>query len=172
MAPRDVAALKRSLRHFSQHYGLLAVAFARRLARRKELRDSPVGIMRLYRECKRISDAGGPYLWGGGHGRPLRDTSSVGLDCSGSVSLALWRAGMYSDDWARDSVAFEAWGAAGEGRYHTIYCKPGHIWIRFKLSGLAWRFDTSPHGCQSYGPRLRICPRSNRGFVARHVPGL
>lgn len=129
---------------------------------------------KLYAEAKRISDAGGTYVYGGGHGPPLNSLSSgQGLDCSSSCSLALHRAGMFnspnaivSGDFARD------WGWPGRGRQFTVWANAGHVWIQFHGIGNAWRFDTSAYGSGGRGPRLRSTPRPTDGFTPRHWQGV
>jgi hypothetical protein len=124
---------------------------------------------RLYYECQRIHNAGGPYVFGGGHGKPLsRVFSSQGTDCSSSCSLALWRAGFYESGWATNSTGFMRWGKPGKGKRWTMWANPRHCWIQFHVKGFAWRFDTSPWGSGGRGPRLRWGARSTVGFVARH----
>jgi cell wall-associated NlpC family hydrolase len=101
-----------------------------------------------------------PYLWGGGHG----GWSSVGYDCSGSVSFALAGAGLL--DTPLTSGALAQWGAAGPGRWITIYANGGHVWM--VVAGL--RFDTG--GLRGSGTRWQPTSRSTSGFVARHPEGL
>jgi cell wall-associated NlpC family hydrolase len=100
-----------------------------------------------------------PYRWGGGHSA-WRDK---GYDCSGSVSFALAAVGLLNSP--LDSTAFEKYGAAGPGRWVTIYANATHAWMT--VAGL--RFDT---GGLSRGTRWQSAPRSTAGFVARHPPGL
>jgi hypothetical protein len=101
-----------------------------------------------------------PYKWGGGHGA-WKDN---GYDCSGSVSFALAGAGLMSSPLT--AIMFENWGAAGPGRWITIYASSGHVFM--VVAGL--RFDTS--GANG-GTRWQSAKgRSYAGFVARHPPGL
>ena len=74
-----------------------------------------------------------PYKWGGGHGRFL----DTGYDCSGSVSFALYAAGLI--DGPSDSGGLMSWGKAGKGKWVTIYSNPGHVYM--EVAGI--RFDTS-----------------------------
>jgi cell wall-associated NlpC family hydrolase len=101
-----------------------------------------------------------PYLWGGGHG----GWSSVGYDCSGSVSFALAGAGLLDSPLTSGLLA--KWGAAGPGRWITIYANGGHVWM--EVAGL--RFDTG--GLRGSGTRWQPTSRSTAGFVARHPEGL
>jgi hypothetical protein len=136
---------------------------------------------RLYRECKKISDAGGPYVYGGGHG-PLLETlsSGQGLDCSSSSSLALWRAGLFEGDRAITSGEFaRSWGRPGKGKTFTVWANAQHVWIEFHNVGPADvprvnanRFDTSPYGSGGRGPRLRFKERPTSGFTPRHWDGM
>jgi hypothetical protein len=101
-----------------------------------------------------------------------RCQSGQGLDCSSSSSLALKRAGLFSDNVAWVSGRFaSSYGQPGPGQHFTVWANGGHVWIEFHGLGAAKRFDTSPHGSGGRGPRLRYTPRSTSGFVARHWPG-
>jgi cell wall-associated NlpC family hydrolase len=102
-----------------------------------------------------------PYKWGGGHGA----WADTGYDCSGSVSFALAGAGLLSSP--LDSTGFERWGAAGPGRWITVYANAGHAFM--VVAGL--RFDTSGRS-GPLGTRWQPAMRSTAGFVARHPPGL
>ena len=101
-----------------------------------------------------------PYKWGGGHGA-WRDN---GYDCSGSVSFALAGAGLLNSPLT--SGLFMNYGAAGPGRWITIYANGGHVWM--VVAGL--RFDTSGQG--RAGTRWQEEPASTSGFAVRHIPGL
>ena len=128
----------------------------------------------LYRECKRISDAGGSYVYGGGHGPRLSSLSSgQGLDCSSSCSLALYRAGMFDDSTAIVSSMFaRSWGKPGRGNDFTVWANDAHVWIELHGGvGNAKRFDTSSYGSGGSGPRLRFTDRPTSGFVPRHWAG-
>jgi len=101
-----------------------------------------------------------PYLWGGGHGKWL----DKGYDCSGSISFALASAGLLGGP--LDSGRLMSWGAAGKGKWITIYSNPGHVFM--VVAGV--RFDTS--GTRRTGSRWQSDMRGGGGFVARHPPGL
>jgi cell wall-associated NlpC family hydrolase len=102
-----------------------------------------------------------PYKWGGGHGA----WADTGYDCSGSVSFALAGAGLLSAP--LDSTAFEHWGAAGPGRWITVYANSVHAFM--VVAGL--RFDTGGLDAPTK-TRWQPSMRSTAGFVARHPPGL
>lgn len=132
---------------------------------------------RLYQECKRISDAHGPYVFGGGHGAPLANLrSGQGLDCSSSTSLALYRAGLFEGRTvAMVSGQFaSSYGKPGRGKYFTVWAHSGHVFIELHGLGDAKRFDTSPGygGGGGSGPSMRTTSRPTAGFTARHIPGL
>lgn len=117
----------------------------------------------------------GPYVWGGGHGPPLKDVGfSSGMDCSSSCAKALYEAGLYGHDVAFVSGQFAAqYGEAGEGRVMTVWAHSGHVFIELKGLGHIKRFDTSPQGGETErGPRARTQMRSTAGFTPRHWPGL
>jgi cell wall-associated NlpC family hydrolase len=101
-----------------------------------------------------------PYKWGGGHGRFLDD----GYDCSGSVSFALYAAGLIEG--SRTSGGLMTWGEPGKGKWITIYTHPGHVFM--EVAGI--RFDTS--GARVTGSRWQNAMRSTSGFTVRHPKGL
>ena len=106
---------------------------------------------------------GKPYVWGGGH-RYLQDN---GYDCSGSVSYALFKAGLLRGPLT--SKGFRNYGAPGPGRFITIYVSNDHVFM--SVCGL--RFDTSDHGAnRGGGPKWRPTARGISGFEVRHIPGL
>jgi hypothetical protein len=102
-----------------------------------------------------------PYVYGGGHARWW----DKGYDCSGAVSFAL-RGGKFIDS-PLPSGPLMSWGAAGEGRWITVYSNPGHAYA--VIAGYRW--DTSGSTNGETGPRWREEERSSAGFVARHPAG-
>jgi hypothetical protein len=128
----------------------------------------------IYAECLRISEAGPPYVYGGGHGPPLSSLrSGQGLDCSSSSSLALFRAGAFRGNVAQVSGWFaQHYGRRGRGQFVTVWANAEHMFIEFNIPGKrATRFDTSPHGSGGSGARMRYTERSTAGFTPRHWPG-
>jgi cell wall-associated NlpC family hydrolase len=121
-------------------------------------RDAPVIVRDVIRAGNVIAKT--PYLWGGGHG----SWSSVGYDCSGSVSFALAGAGLLDAPLASGDLA--RWGASGPGRWITIYANAGHVFM--VVAGL--RFDTG--ALSGSGTRWQPTGRSTAGFAARHPEGL
>jgi len=115
----------------------------------------------------------GPYVWGGGHdGTPLNDSPHVGADCSGSTSDVLAKFNLLGSSEQHVSGWFKTWGAGGRGRFITVHAADDHVWIEFTIPGKPWaRFDTSPHGCGSFGPRVRKCQRDAVRFISRHPVG-
>ena len=101
-----------------------------------------------------------PYVYGGGHGSFI----STGYDCSGSVSYVLHAAGLLSSP--EDSSSLESYGAAGPGRYVTIYANAGHAFM--VIDGR--RFDTI--ALQETGTRWSSTIGSTAGYVVRHPVGL
>jgi hypothetical protein len=129
---------------------------------------------RLYAESKNISDAGGPYVYGGGHGPRLSTLKSgQGLDCSSSTSLALSRAGLFPDSVAWVSGKFaSSYGQPGRGQHFTVWANGGHVWIEFHGLGAFKRFDTNGLGDGGRGPRMRRKQIEDTSrYVARHWPG-
>ena len=121
-------------------------------------RRAPAAVHRAVAAANAIQSA--PYQMGGGHGG-----SSSGLDCSGSVSYVLRNAGLLGD--SMPSGAFRQYGKSGEGKWITIFARPGHVFMT--ICGL--RLDTSSRGT-GIGPRWTTKPRSTKGFTPRHPPGL
>jgi cell wall-associated NlpC family hydrolase len=115
-------------------------------------------VRRVIRAGNRIARM--PYKYGGGHG----SFSDSGYDCSGSVSYALHGGGLLSSP--LDSSQLESYGAAGQGRWITIYANPGHAYMVVR----GRRFDTS--GQYRTGSRWQPDDRSSAGYVVRHPPGL
>jgi cell wall-associated NlpC family hydrolase len=107
---------------------------------------------------------GQPYVYGGGH----LSFVSNGYDCSGAVSYALHGGGLLA--LPLDSSELELWGSAGAGAWMTVYTNPAHAYV--DIAGI--RFDTSSAGDPGglSGPRWRPPLKSNKGFFARHFPGL
>lgn len=106
-----------------------------------------------------------PYIYGGGHDATF---ISPGYDCSGTVSFALHGAALLTAP--EDSSEFMVWGAAGVGRWVTIFSNPGHAYMT--VAGL--RLDTSSADDPSneQGPRWRPLRPANAGFTVRHPIGL
>jgi peptidoglycan hydrolase-like protein with peptidoglycan-binding domain len=101
-----------------------------------------------------------PYVYGGGHG----SFHAAGYDCSGSVSYVLHAIGRLSVP--MDSGELMSYGAAGPGRYITVYANPSHAFM--VVDGR--RFDTS--GRYGNGSRWQPDDRSSAGYTARHPVGL
>ena len=114
----------------------------------------PSAVFRAIAAANRI--AGLPYRFGGGH----RSFSDNGYDCSGSVSYVLHGAGRLGSP--LDSSELMSYGAAGRGRWITVYANPGHAYM--VIAGI--RFDTS-----GAPPRYQSELRDNVGYVATHPPG-
>jgi len=103
---------------------------------------------------------GRPYRWGGGHAK-LEDDA---YDCSGAVSYALIGGGLLRGP--LDSTGLKRFGETGAGPWLTIFANTGHTYV--VIAGL--RLDTS--GTGGKGPRWHADARSDKGYVARHPPGL
>jgi peptidoglycan hydrolase-like protein with peptidoglycan-binding domain len=101
-----------------------------------------------------------PYIWGGGHAA----WNSAGYDCSGSVSYVLHSAlGLATPE---VSAQFETYGAAGPGRWITIYANADHVFMTIDGE----RFDTS--GQAAAGTRWQPLEPAPAGYVVRHPVGL
>lgn len=122
-------------------------------------RRAPEAVHRAVAAANAIQSA--PYQMGGGHG----NRQSHGLDCSGSTSYVLRKAGLLES--SMPSSAFRKYGKSGEGKWITVFARPGHVFMT--ICGL--RLDTSSRGT-GIGPRWTTKPRSTKGFTARHPAGL
>ncbi len=120
--------------------------------------EAPAAVLKIIEAGNAIART--PYKWGGGHGRFL----DTGYDCSGSVSFALYAAGLIEGP--RASGGLMSWGKAGKGKWVTIYANSGHVFM--EVAGI--RFDTS--GARASGSRWQNDLRGGSGYVARHPPGL
>ena len=128
--------------------------------------DAPPEVVKAIEAANRISTK--PYKYGGGHASFPEDS---GYDCSGTISFALHGGGLLGGG-PLDSTGFMRWGAAGKGKWITVYANPGHAFI--VIAGL--RFDTGYRDrtvrglAPGRGPRWGKM-RSTRGFKARHPKG-
>jgi len=102
-----------------------------------------------------------PYVFGGGHASFVDNA----YDCSGSVSYALAAGGLLSAP--ETSGDLESWGAAGPGRYITVYANAGHTYMY--VDGIM--YNTAGRS-GVYASRWQAGAVDNSGFVARHWPGL
>jgi cell wall-associated NlpC family hydrolase len=119
--------------------------------------EAPEAVMQVIRAGNTIART--PYKWGGGHGN-FQDS---GYDCSGSVTFALYSAGLIGG--SATSGALMSYGKPGPGRWITIYTNPGHVFM--VVAGI--RFDTV--GRAVTGSRWQNSMVSTGGYVARHPPG-
>jgi peptidoglycan hydrolase-like protein with peptidoglycan-binding domain len=130
--------------------------------------NAPPAVQAMVTAANQIIDTS--YCVGGGHGH----WRSSCYDCSGTVSYVLHAAGLLSA--SEDSSGLESYGAAGPGRWVTIYSDPSHAFI--VIAGRA--FDTANYGGPNIpsgtGPRWRHNPLGNLAdggnYVVRHPPGL
>ncbi len=120
----------------------------------------PSQVQYLINAANALQDS--PYIRGAGHGH-VEDRA---YDCSSSASYTLIKAGLLKAPLT--SVGFANFGQAGEGRFITVWVKPGeHVFMT--ICGL--RLDTSG-GKVGEGPRWRTKGRSYAGFSPRHPFGL
>jgi cell wall-associated NlpC family hydrolase len=113
---------------------------------------------------------GKPYVYGGGHGVPLSEIAPA-YDCSSSVEHLLYGAGLVPVDDGGASSALESFGAAGPGRWVTLYASADHVFMY--VAGLRWdTHDAAGPGDGSAGIGWHPLVRSAAGFVARHPVGL
>jgi cell wall-associated NlpC family hydrolase len=121
--------------------------------------DVPEVIQKVIAGANAIADF--PYVFGGGHASFVDNA----YDCSGSVSYALAAAGLLGTP--ETSGTLESWGAAGPGRYITVYANAGHTYMY--VDGLL--YDTAGRS-GVYASRWQVGVVDNSGYVARHWPGL
>jgi cell wall-associated NlpC family hydrolase len=101
-----------------------------------------------------------PYRYGGGHAT-YADTA---YDCSGSISYVFDAARLLSG--SATSGTLMTWGAAGPGKWITVYANAGHTFMY--IAGL--RFDTV--ALAQTGTRWSNRPANAGSFAVRHPPGL
>jgi hypothetical protein len=123
----------------------------------------PEVVQRVIAGANAIADF--PYVFGGGHASFVSNS----YDCSGSVSYALAAGGLLSTP--ETSGTLESWGAAGPGKWITVYANAGHVYMYVNIGGRWMRFDTVGRSGE-FASRWQPDIRSNAGFVARHWPGL
>ena len=132
--------------------------------------DAPPEVQAAIHAANRLVNK--PYRYGGGHAR-IEDR---GYDCSGTVSYALYHAGLLKAPLA--SGDFMRWGLRGPGQWISVYAHGGHAYAI--IAGL--RLDTSAAGVSARatrryskalerGPRWRPTARSARGYRVRHPDG-
>ncbi|MFN8215428.1 MAG: hypothetical protein U0R71_02425 [Solirubrobacterales bacterium] len=122
-------------------------------------KSAPARVKRVIAAANKIRSK--PYIYGGGHARWW----DRGYDCSGSVSFAL-HGGRFLES-PIPSGSMTTWGAAGEGRWITVYANGGHAYA--VIAGYRW--DTSGDEGGETGPRWHEELRDNVGFIARHPAG-
>jgi cell wall-associated NlpC family hydrolase len=120
--------------------------------------NAPAAVQRVIQAANRIRTK--PYVWGGGHA----SWNARGYDCSGSVSYALHGGSLLNTPLV--SGSFMRWGAAGPGRWITIYANGGHVYA--VIAGLRW--DTSGNASGT-GPRWHLSTAARSGFAVRHPVG-
>jgi hypothetical protein len=114
--------------------------------------------------------AGRPYVYGAGHGVALSAVAPA-YDCSSSVEHLLYGARLVPVTDAAASSALESFGAAGPGRWVTLYASSAHVFMY--VAGLRWdTHDAAGSGDGSTGIGWHPLVRSADGFVARHPVGL
>jgi cell wall-associated NlpC family hydrolase len=121
--------------------------------------DAPEAVQQVINAANTI--VGRPYVWGGGHA----SFYSYGYDCSGSVSFALFGAGLIPEPLTSGSL--EGWGEPGPGKWITVYANAEHTFM--EIAGLRWDTVGDARGT---GPRWHLEPTDTSGFVVRHPPGL
>jgi cell wall-associated NlpC family hydrolase len=119
----------------------------------------PEAVQKVIAGANAIADF--PYVFGGGHASFVDNA----YDCSGSVSYALAAGGLLAAP--ETSGELESWGAAGPGRYITVYAAAGHTYMY--VDGIM--YNTAGRS-GVYASRWQVGAADGSGFVARHWPGL
>jgi hypothetical protein len=113
---------------------------------------------------------GKPYVYGAAHGLALSAIAPA-YDCSSSVEHLLYGARLVPVTDGAASSALESFGAAGPGRWVTLYASASHVFMY--VAGLRWdTHDAAGPGDGSTGIGWHLLIRSADGFVARHPVGL
>jgi hypothetical protein len=113
---------------------------------------------------------GKPYAYGGGHGLPLNEVAPT-YDCSSSVEHLLYGGRLLPVEFDAASGYFENWGAAGPGKWVTIYASADHIFMY--VAGLRWDTHNAAgpdDGTTGIGWHPLV--RESEGFIVRHPVGL
>jgi hypothetical protein len=121
-------------------------------------KSAPARVKQVIAAANRIRTK--PYIYGGGHARWW----DRGYDCSGSVSYALHGGNFISSP--LPSGPMEHWGAAGPGRWITVWANAGHAYA--EIAGYRWDTAGDTSGT---GPRWHPELLDNAGFVPRHPLG-
>ncbi len=175
----------RNLKNFQKRYGIPASGVYGERTHNRLLRWFDAWSTHLYAEpedkalatARAMVDFGREfdrtYRWGGEHDNWLGDDTPHDLfDCSSSTSFMLWEFHLLPISYAEVSGWFESYGESGYGKYVTVHANSEHVWMGFNLPEGYFRFDTSPHGDGSRGPRIRHSHRKEEGFKHRHPKGL
>jgi hypothetical protein len=72
---------------------------------------------------------------------------------------------------AATSGLLKGWGAAGNGRYLTVYANDVHVFIVFHTTRGNQHFGTGRWGKSWSGAGFNPTMHTLSGFVARHWPG-
>jgi cell wall-associated NlpC family hydrolase len=158
---QQMQAVERSAKQ-AQHRQMTAVPGGRSVSGSGAIAipaDVPEVIQKVIAGANEIADF--PYVFGGGHASFVDNA----YDCSGSVSYALAAGGLLSAP--QTSGELESWGAAGPGRYITVYANAGHTYMY--VDGVL--YDTAGRS-GVYASRWQVGAVDNSGFVVRHWPGL
>jgi cell wall-associated NlpC family hydrolase len=125
--------------------------------------DVPAVVQRVIAGANAIADF--PYVYGGGHASFVSNS----YDCSGSVSYALAAGGLLTAP--ETSGQLESWGAAGPGKWITVYANAGHTYMYVNVGGAWMLYDTAGRS-GVLTSRWQPSAVDNAGYVVRHWPGL
>ena len=129
---------------------------------------APLAVAELIAAGNQI--VGKPYVYGAGHGVALSAIAPA-YDCSSSVEHLLYGARLVPVTDAAASSALESFGAAGPGRWVTLFASASHVFMY--VAGLRWdTHNAAGPGDGGTGIGWHPLVRSADGFVARHPLGL
>jgi hypothetical protein len=134
-------------------------------------------VLAAYRAAAQIDRGHYPYVWGGGHSQAGKPSGGppAGFDCSGSVTavLAAARMGFRLGGPTDTSGQLANWGAAGRGKWLTVYASSVHTFMVF--TDVAKKgdehFGTGDYGKGWGGAGFNPYLHPTGGFSARHWPG-
>ncbi len=141
-------------------------------------KSAPAPVKAAINAANKIAEGHG-YMLGGGHeykgGRPIWSPTALAkyqgfkrskYDCSGTVSYVLHAARAISAP--SPSGPMEKWGAAGKGKWITVYANGGHAFMT--IAGL--RFDTSDTAGSGPGWAKTMGYERPASYKMRHKAGL
>jgi hypothetical protein len=139
-------------------------------------------IAKVYQAAQAMHAKRYPYRYGGGHGScgtPSggKEGPQPGFDCSSSTCAILAAGELGYSYGGRVDVSGtmgRSWGAAGRGKYMTVWANDIHVWVMFHGVGKPGdeHFGTGDWGKGWTGAGFNPNMHHTNGFTARHWWGL